>query len=160
MVEDNGEALGATGRRKVRLSLAEIHTMILLPLQVLSLCCFALTGINAPSPRLGLGTLLFILITSSYLILLLWKTGQREQPPYWLFKNVEFWLMAVAYVAVIGVLVLMAMFQIILPPSMLTSPFISDLLYIAMGLLLFMMVALVVWIVRANLLQARRDLRH
>lgn len=149
-----------SGDSTVRLSLAEIHTMGLLPIQVLSLCCVALIGINAPSPWLGSGTLLFILITSSYLILLLWKTGQREQPPYWLFKNVGFWLMAVAYVAAIGVLILMAVFRMILVPSVLTSPFVSDLPFIAVGSMLFMMAALVVWMAQVNLLKARRDLQH
>jgi hypothetical protein len=53
----------------------------------------------------------------------------------------------------------MVLFGMILPPSYLASPFASDLPWIAMAALLFMLVAFVVWLAQVGL-RARADFRR
>lgn len=145
-----------------RMSLAEIQLMGIIVFEGFSACLMIIMlNVNVLiNPIPGFGALLFVLFASLALIVLFWKVGQRENPPFWYCKNVGFWLVAISYVAGIAVLVLMAVFQIILSPSALTSAFISNLPFVSLGLLLFMAAALIIWFAQVNLLKARRDLQH
>ncbi|HEX5155773.1 MAG TPA: hypothetical protein VFW17_01030 [Ktedonobacterales bacterium] len=150
------------GHSKARFSWVEKLTMGVLAVEAVVCLLVAIVHINVPKPLPGIGALLFILVTPLVLILSLWKAGQRENPPFWHFKyskNAGFWLMAVAVVAAIGISVLMVLFELILPPSLLSSTFASNLPLIAMGVLAFMMVALVVWLAQVGL-KARREFRR
>src|SRR5690348_11557266 len=160
MPENGGDALGAPGQRKAKMSLVEIlmfaaYATGLIGLQLIS--DFSIPNSGARNPLLGILALLCILVAASGTFLLVLKAAKSQKCPHVYFRTMGFWLMVAAYIVVLCVAITTALFTAILPlPAFIPVSFMSNLLLVGFGAGVLALVGCTIWLMQAGL-RARRD---